>query len=51
MVMRKTLILAIFIGILLNIQVFATDWPQWRGPGRDGVWQEKGVVQKFESRQ
>ena len=24
-----------------------TDWPQWRGPTRDGVWKETGVVEKF----
>jgi outer membrane protein assembly factor BamB len=23
------------------------DWPQWRGPQRDGVWRETGIVQKF----
>lgn len=22
----------------------ADDWPQWRGPNRDGVWAEDGVV-------
>jgi outer membrane protein assembly factor BamB len=25
----------------------AEDWPQWRGPQRDGVWRETGVVEKF----
>ena len=25
----------------------ADDWPQWRGPQRDGVWHESGVVEKF----
>ena len=25
----------------------ADDWPQWRGPTRDGVWREQGVVEKF----
>jgi hypothetical protein len=25
----------------------AEDWPQWRGPGRDGVWNETGIVEKF----
>jgi outer membrane protein assembly factor BamB len=25
----------------------ADDWPQWRGPNRDGVWEEKGVLQSF----
>lgn len=23
------------------------DWPQFRGPSRDGVWRETGVLQKF----
>ena len=51
MVMREKSIFAIIIVILLNIQVFAADWPQWRGSGRDGVWREKGIVQKFENQQ
>jgi outer membrane protein assembly factor BamB len=25
------------------------DWPQWRGPGRDGVWSETGLIQSFDS--
>src|SRR5215471_1170750 len=25
----------------------ADDWPQWLGPQRDGVWREKGIVDKF----
>ncbi|MHC4400737.1 MAG: PQQ-binding-like beta-propeller repeat protein, partial [Planctomycetota bacterium] len=29
----------------------ADDWPQWRGPGRDGVWRESGVVERFEQPQ
>ncbi len=33
-------------GILLTsaTPTFADDWPQWRGPQRDGVWREKGIV-------
>lgn len=26
----------------------ADDWPQWRGPGRDGVWRETGIIEKFD---
>ncbi|MDH3584997.1 MAG: PQQ-like beta-propeller repeat protein, partial [Phycisphaerae bacterium] len=25
----------------------ADDWPQWRGPQRDGVWRETGLIQRF----
>ncbi|MHC4181064.1 MAG: PQQ-binding-like beta-propeller repeat protein, partial [Planctomycetota bacterium] len=35
-----------FCGVLL-----ADDWPQWRGPGRDGVWHESGIIEKFETPQ
>ena len=38
----------LLIGLLSHAQVFAAEWPQWRGPDRDGVWREEGIVQKFE---
>ena len=25
----------------------ADDWPQWRGPTRDGVWRETGIIEEF----
>lgn len=25
----------------------AEDWPQWRGPNRDGVWNETGIMELF----
>ncbi len=31
--------------------VLADDWPQWRGPTRDGVWRETGIVTRFEQPQ
>jgi outer membrane protein assembly factor BamB len=27
------------------------DWPQWRGPKRDGIWNESGLVDKFADKQ
>lgn len=29
----------------------ADEWPQWRGPGRDGIWNETGLVAKFSTPQ
>lgn len=26
---------------------YSSDWPQWRGPGRDGVWPEKDLPTKL----
>ena len=28
--------------------LFAGEWPQWRGPGRDGIWMEQDIVERFE---
>ncbi len=33
--------------LLLLRQVTADDWPQYRGPQRDGVWRETGIVQRL----
>jgi outer membrane protein assembly factor BamB len=27
----------------------ANDWPQWRGAGRDGVWTEEGLIDRFDA--
>lgn len=40
-----------WVGVLIVLGAcsvgFADDWPQWRGPTRDGVWRETGIVKKF----
>ena len=36
---------AIFAGVMCK----AEDWPEWRGKGRNGVWAEAGIVDKFSS--
>src|SRR3954463_16717157 len=38
--------LAIVSLVLISI-VQAADWPQWRGPNRDGISQEKGLLQEW----
>lgn len=38
-----------FLAVPLALR--ADDWPQWRGPNRDGVWHETGLVEKFASSQ
>jgi outer membrane protein assembly factor BamB len=35
--------------VVLTANALAEDWPQWRGPTRDGVWTETGLVEKFAS--
>lgn len=32
---------------LLPVAAPGDDWPQWLGPQRDGVWREKGILDKF----
>lgn len=51
MIDRKTAVLAVITVLLFGMCVFAADWPQWRGPARDGVWSETGVIEKFETSQ
>jgi outer membrane protein assembly factor BamB len=36
--------LTIAVVLLAAMPVRADDWPQWRGPNRDGVWRETGIL-------
>ena len=33
--------------LIASAAVRAEDWPQWRGPRRDGVWRETGILQSI----
>jgi len=35
------------ICLLWGARTLGDDWPQWRGPQRDGVWRETGMVNAF----
>lgn len=43
---RQTSLTALTLAmpLLLAAGVRADDWPQWRGPHRDGVWRETGIL-------
>src|SRR5437867_2888809 len=38
---------ALVIGLLWSAGLRADDWPQWRGPHRDGVWRESGILESI----
>jgi outer membrane protein assembly factor BamB len=35
------------LALLIPVAARAEDWPQWRGPNRDGVWHEVGIMESF----
>jgi outer membrane protein assembly factor BamB len=41
----------LFAGLALVVclasSALGDDWPQWMGPGRDNVWREEGLIDKF----
>jgi outer membrane protein assembly factor BamB len=37
----------LLLSLLLGVSVRADNWPQWRGPNRDGVWEETGILESF----
>jgi len=44
---RMRLITVLLISLSFAAGVRADDWPQWRGPNRDAVWNETDVLQTF----
>jgi len=40
------MILSVFLASL-TLNLFAEDWPEWRGKGRQGIWNETGILEEF----
>ena len=40
-------LVALTLTVGASISVPGADWPQWRGPNRDGISQEKGLLQQW----
>ena len=49
--MVAALFVAITVQVTVQVTAEADDWPQWRGPTRDGVWHETGVLTRFPAKQ
>lgn len=45
--MRSAAVLWSVLGLFLPAVAWGDDWPQWMGPGRDGVWRETGTLERF----
>ena len=43
---RRTSI-AVIVTLVFAVSTCAEEWPQWRGPTRDGAWTEQGVLKAF----
>jgi len=46
---RNFFSLSLLSSVILVPTLFSSDWPQWRGPDRDGTWKESGIVSTFDS--
>src|ERR1041385_112824 len=44
--LRKTTVFAV-LHLMILWAAHGNDWPQFRGPKRDGVWDETGIVETF----
>ena len=43
----KFLMLTIVLCSVLSSRLHGEDWPEWRGKGRLGIWDETGILDKF----
>ena len=39
----------LLLSTVIAVSTAFADWPQWRGPSRDGVWHEDGLVTSFDA--
>ena len=37
----------LLLAVICALTLRAEDWPEWRGKGRTGVWNETGIVESF----
>ena len=45
--MRKTILCVVSLVIVAAASLAAEDWPEWRGRGRTGIWNESGIIDTF----
>jgi outer membrane protein assembly factor BamB len=43
----RGLIGCLFLAMSVSDAALAEDWPEWRGRGRGGVWNESGILERF----
>ncbi len=45
--MKKIILITFWL--YSSLWLIAQDWPDWRGINRDGIWNESGIVERFDS--
>ncbi|MBI4602487.1 MAG: PQQ-like beta-propeller repeat protein [Planctomycetes bacterium] len=45
--MQHKAIVTLLVALGPGAGAVGDDWPQWRGPRRDGVWREEGIVERL----